>query len=126
MSIDHRHPSSLVASAALVVGFLAGSSVRAQAPPQLPYEKGQWTGPYEYNFKGDPPPNDPGGEKVFAATAEIAHAVVLPPPDGNPDLTRILFWNGSSRRMEGAAPFPWASPTASPTTRPGSTAGSSC
>lgn len=72
------------------------SSVTAQTPPQLPYNKGQWAGPYYRDF------TEAG---VHPLTHEIVHAVVLPPPAATPDECRILLWNRiNTSCVNGCAP----------------------
>jgi len=72
---------------ALVVLTLPNIPVTAQAPPD-PSIYGQWAGPWdlvcEFNPKLDP--SFPGEPKRW--WAEIAHAVVLPPPNEG----MVMFW----------------------------------
>lgn len=51
---------------------------------QLPYITGQWAGPIHLDMTE---------ANTFSETHEIAHSAVLPPPDTDHDLVRILFWN---------------------------------
>ena len=67
-----------------VVVALAVTGPALKAQPQLPYNKGQWAGPYS-NFEFQLPGN--------GSTHEIAHLAVLPPPPSDRSLSRVFLWN---------------------------------
>lgn len=74
------------------VGFTAPAHGQGAA---VPTEHGQWAGPYQLALPDVP------GAGVGEEYAEIAHAAVLPPPDSQSSMERVVFF---ARRTEECFP----------------------